>query len=35
MGFPIAYNFIESAYSDESDFRKDSIKSNPLVDDVF
>lgn len=35
MGFPLAYSFIEGAYSDESDFYKNPSKANPLVDDVY
>lgn len=35
MGFPLAFQFIESAYSDDSDFYRNPSKSNPLVDDVF
>jgi hypothetical protein len=35
MGFPLAYSFIEGAYSDCADFFKNPNKSNPLIDDVF
>lgn len=35
MGFPLAFNFIEAAYKDDSDFFKNPNKSNPLIDDVF
>jgi hypothetical protein len=35
MGFPLAFSFIEGAFSDSADFFKNPSKANPLIDDVF
>jgi hypothetical protein len=35
MSFPLAYNFIDSAFVESRDFFKSPARSNPLVDDVF
>ena len=35
MSFPLAYQFIQGAFDESSDFYKNPAKNNPLVDDIF
>jgi len=35
MSFPLAYNFIDSAFVEARDFFKSPARANPLVDDVY
>ena len=35
MGFPVAYNFIDTAFNETKDFYKSAYKNNGLIDDVY